>query len=68
MELLEEVCGKSTHVVECEKRAEERLDKTLKIVDKHINDILKNVGQRIQKEVGAMIMTYYKFILWISSP
>lgn len=51
IERLEETCGKSTLGVSYEVRAQERMDQTLLIVDKHIEDILNNVGLRIQREV-----------------
>lgn len=51
LQALEDACGKSEHIVLYEERAEERLVRTSEIVDKHIEQILSNVGLRIQKDV-----------------
>lgn len=48
---MEDACGKTTKVSSYEENARERLEETSRLVDKHIDHILENVGIRLQKEV-----------------
>ncbi|ODM95910.1 Protein unc-13 D [Orchesella cincta] len=65
--LLEDACGRSLEIIDIEKAEEETREQTMKIVDRHMDEILRSVGLRVQREISKYVEDSYWRLMEVGS-